>query len=140
MGRASAWPGGANAAVTSGLCLDAGALIGVERGDRRVLRLLELAIGSDRQLHVPTGVVAQVWRGGARQARLARFLRLADVRFVPLDLVTARAIGELCGLTGGTDLVDGHVALHARRFGLPVVTSDPDDIAAFGGDLDLIVV
>ena len=126
--------------MTSGLCLDAGALISVERGDRRVLRLLELAAGSGRQLHVPVGVVAQVWRGGARQARLARFLRLGDVRFVPLDLATARAVGELCGLTGGVDVVDGHVAFHARRFGLAVVTSDPDDIAAFASDLDLIVV
>jgi hypothetical protein len=36
--------------------------------------------------------------------------------------------------------VDAHVAFHARRSGLVVVTSDPDDIAAFADDLDIIVV
>jgi predicted nucleic acid-binding protein len=126
--------------LTAGLCLDAGALVGGERGDRRVLRLLELAVGAGRELHVPAGVVAQVWRGGVQQARLARMLRSDGVRLVPLDATTARAVGELCGLTGASDVVDGHVALHARRHGLAVVTSDPDDITAFASDLDLIVV
>jgi hypothetical protein len=59
---------------------------------------------------------------------------------VALDLPTARAVGELCALTGATDVVDGHVAFHARRFGQPVVTSDPDDLRAFAADLDVIVV
>lgn len=140
MGPASTGTRGTNAAVTSGLCLDAGALIAVERGDRRVLRLLELAAAGGRELHVPVGVVAQVWRGGARQARLARFLRLGDLKFVSLDLATARAVGVLCGLAGRGDVVDAHVAFHARRSGLVVVTSDPDDIAAFADDLDIIVV
>ena len=71
---------------------------------------------------------------------LARFLRLDDVRFVKLDLLAARAIGELCAVTGSDDVVDSHVALHALRFGLAVVTSDPDDFAAFEGDLDVIAV
>ncbi|MGN6578283.1 MAG: PIN domain-containing protein [Nocardioides sp.] len=143
MGGASAWPPRAQeaeGAVTSGLCLDAGALIGVERGDRRVLRLLELAVMSGREVHVTAGVVAQVWRGGVRQARLARLLRSEDVRLVPLDATTARAVGELCGLTGASDVVDGHVAFHARLHRLAVVTSDPGDVSAFAGDLDLIVV
>ena len=126
--------------MTRGLCLDAGALIGIERGDRRVLRLLEVAVAAGYVVDVPAGVVAQVWRGGSRQALLARFLRLDDVGFVELDLLTARAVGELCGVAGATDVVDVHVALHARRFGLTVVTSDPVDFEVFAGEVEVIAV
>ena len=124
----------------TGLCLDAGALIAVERRDRRVLRLLELATELGHALDVPAGVVAQVWRGGAGQAVLARFLRTDGITFVDLDLTTARAVGRLCALTGGSDAVDGHVALHALRLGRAIVTSDPDDIALFAPEADLVVV
>ena len=97
--------------MTQGLCLDAGALIAIERSDRRLLRLLELTNERGLALDVPSGVLAQVWRGGRRQALLARFLRLPEVRFVDLDATTARAVGELCALTGASDVVDAHVAL-----------------------------
>lgn len=126
--------------MTHGLCLDAGALIAVERRDRKMLRLLELALAAGYAVDVPVGVVAQVWRGGNRQALLARFLRLDDVAFVELDLLSARAVGELCALTGASDVVDAHVGLHARRFGRAVVTSDPEDFAVLAEDLELIVV
>lgn len=126
--------------MTRGLCLDAGALIGIERGDRRVLRLLEVASAAGYLVDVPVGVIAQTWRGGSRQATLARFLRLDDVRFADLDLLTAQAIGELCAVTGSDDAVDTHVALHARRVGLAVVTSDPDDFAVFEGELEVIAL
>ena len=39
--------------------LDAGALIAVERNDRRVRRLVELAVEHGSPLHVPAGVVGQ---------------------------------------------------------------------------------
>ena len=125
--------------VTS-FCLDAGALIAVERRDRRVLRLLELALGSGDLVDVPAGVVAQVWRGGREQVLVARFLKQDGVRCAELDLVTARAVGELCAVTGGTDVVDGHVVLHALRFDLTVVTSDPDDIRRFAEDVRIVAV
>lgn len=141
MGPPGARTGRDAGAVTRGLCLDAGALIAVERRDRRVLRLLELALAAGYAVDVPVGVVAQVWRGGRdRQASLVRFLRLDDVGFVDLDLNTARAVGELCALTGATDVVDVHIALHARRHGLAVVTCDPQDFEVFAGELDVIVV
>lgn len=124
----------------TGLCLDAGALIAVERRDRRVLRLLELARESDQAIDVTVGVVAQVWRGGSEQAVLARFLATDGVSFVDMDLATAQAVGQLCALTGGSDVVDGHVALQALRFGRVVVTSDSDDIAIFAPDARLIPV
>jgi hypothetical protein len=78
--------------VTDGLCLDAGALIALDRGEARVLHLLDRARALGAALEIPAGVVAQVWRGG-RQARLARFLAADGVLVVGLDAETARAIG-----------------------------------------------
>ena len=125
--------------MAEGLCLDTGALIALERGDWRVVHLLERVHAAGGSLDVPAGVVAQVWRG-ARQARVARFLRADRVTVVDLDGETAKAVGVMCGLTAGTDVVDGHVALHARRRGLGVVTSDPDDISAFDPALTVIAI
>jgi predicted nucleic acid-binding protein len=123
-----------------GLCLDAGALIAIERGVARVLRLLELALEQGEAIDVPAAVIAQVWRGGPRQARLARFLAAPEVSCVALDEVAARAVGELCARTGAVDVVDGHVALHARHQGLAIVTSDVDDLVRFEPDVPFIAV
>ena len=58
----------------TGLCLDAGALIAVERRSRWVDPTLRLARRDAAMVHVIPEVLAQVWRGGPRQARLAAFL------------------------------------------------------------------
>jgi len=118
--------------------LDAGALVAFERNDRRVRRLIELAAEHGASLHVPAGVIAQVWRDGARQARLSRLVSsgLLDVR--NLDLEEARAAGSLCGITGTADVVDASVALLARRHRAVVATSDPDDLRRLDADLPLI--
>ena len=131
---------GARPQPVTGLCLDTGALLAAERHDRRVLRLLELALESGATIDVPAGAVARAWRGGRGQVLLARILKADGVRCAELDLETARAVGELCAATGGTDIVDGHVALHALRFDLTVVTSDPDDIARFAPEVRLVAV
>lgn len=115
----------------SGHVFDAGGLIAVEKRDRRVLRLLELAREDAQPIDVPAGVVAQVWRGGGKQAVLATFLGLDGITFHDLDASTARAVGELCAATGGSDVVDAHVALVALRFDRAVVTSDPEDLARY---------
>ncbi|MHB8325489.1 MAG: PIN domain-containing protein [Candidatus Dormibacteria bacterium] len=93
-----------------------------------MLRLVELAVADERLLHVPAGVVAQVWRDGARQARLARLVGSTSLEVTPLDVAEAEATGALCGLTGTSDIVDASVALLARRLRATVVTSDPEDI------------
>jgi len=74
------------------LVLDSGALIALERADRRMWRRLKAAtLGGDAIL-THGGVVGQVWRGrGARQALLARALAGIDVR--PLDDALGRAAG-----------------------------------------------
>ena len=58
----------------SGISLDAGALIAIERGDPEVRALLRQAAERGLEVHVVPEVVAQVWRGGSRQARLSAFL------------------------------------------------------------------
>ncbi|MGH3908450.1 MAG: hypothetical protein ACRDTE_30330 [Pseudonocardiaceae bacterium] len=53
------------------LILDAGALMAYEHGDRTVRAFLERASQTGVDVRTTSGAVAQVWRDGARQARLA---------------------------------------------------------------------
>jgi hypothetical protein len=106
-----------------GIVLDAGALVALDRGDRETTRVLHQTRAGG--VRTSCAVVAQVWRDGARQARLAFALKGIDV--VPLDEETDRRIGELLRQTSTADVVDGHVALMARP-GDYVATSDVGDI------------
>ncbi len=110
------------------LVLDAGALIAVERADRGTAALIEAARQEHRRVVVPAGVVGQVWRGGWRQARLARLLNARDVFVEPLSDAGARAAGALCGEAGTTDVIDASVVLAARRHHATVVSSDRADL------------
>lgn len=114
--------------------LDAGALIALERGKREVRALVLLAERGVVTLTTSSAAVAQVWRGGARQARLARFLASDLVVESPLDPAASRNIGVLASTTGGSDVVDGHVALLALERAAVVVTSDPADLVVWGVD------
>jgi hypothetical protein len=118
----------ARRAQLPGLTLDAGALIALDRGDRRMIALLRQALAEGRAFRVPAGVVAQAWRDGRRQVTLARFLRGTEVSVVPLDEGLSRAAGELCGLTGTADVIDASVVLVARGGSDIIVTSDPSDL------------
>ena len=123
-----------------GLTLDTGALLALERGDSRVRALLRRALERGLPLSVPAGVVAQAWRGGPRQARIARLLADPNVHVAPLDDMTARAVGLLCGRSGHRDIVDVHVALLAEEQGHTAVTSDPEDLSVIHPGLPLITV
>jgi PIN domain len=124
----------------NGLTLDTGALLALERGDQRVRALLERVLDNNLHLSVPAGVIAQAWRGGPRQARVARMLADPRVVVVPLDDATARAVGLLSGRTGHPDIVDVSVCLCARQLNQSIVTSDPDDLAAVDPTITLITV
>lgn len=126
--------------MEDGLTLDAGALIAIERGDDDVREVTDRVIAQGRPVQVPPGVLAQVWRGGPRQARLAQFLALEEVDLLDLDPETAKVIGLVIGRTGHADVVDVHVALNARLNRHAVVTSDPDDIRAVDPGLTIIEV
>lgn len=121
--------------------LDAGAFISVERSSREVAALLA---GEHRAGRVPIthgGVVGQVWRDGARQARLARLL--AGVEVVALDHALGRSAGALLARSRTRDVIDAALVLLAAD-GDEVLTSDPDDLTALavssGTHLELIAV
>lgn len=118
------------------LVLDAGALIGIDRDDRRVAGLVELGRRAGANLVTSAPVVAQAWRNGARQARLARRLPMVDVR--ETGLRQARAAGELLCAGGTSDVVDALLALVAVP-GDQVLTSDPVDLEALLGQREIPV-
>jgi len=108
------------------LVLGAGALIALDRGDRRVAGLIALGRRAAADLVTVAPVVGQTWRDGARHARLSRALPMVDV--LAVDLASAQAAGEVLRESGGSDVVDALVALAARP-GDQILTSDPEDIA-----------
>lgn len=114
----------------SGLVLDAGALIALDRNDRGTWSILRVSIDDRDQIAVPVGTIAQVWRDGARQANLTRALQ--HCREVVLSGSAARAAGVLCGRSATTDVIDASVAVAtamlAHTVTTVVLTSDPHDI------------
>jgi predicted nucleic acid-binding protein len=119
--------------------LDAGALIALDRGLASVRGYVLLADRAKVTLSTSSAVVAQVWRGGGRQARLARLLGSDLVTEIPLDPAAGRRIGVLAAAVGSSDVVDGHVALIALDRDAVVLTSDPEDIARWGVPAQRIV-
>src|SRR4051812_31733931 len=112
----------------SGLTLDAGALIALERGDRRMILLVKRAREQRASLSVPAGALGQAWRDGSRQVVLARLISSIGVDVVPLDARTAREAGQLCGVTRTSDVIDASVVLCARARRQAIATSDAGDL------------
>ena len=107
------------------LVLDAGALIAVDRLDRKVGALLRVAQQESLSVRTSAAVIAQVWRSGSLQANLARVL--AGIETASLDSVAGRSVGEVLALSSTADVVDGHLGIIVRS-GDTVLTSDPKDI------------
>ena len=124
--------------MTPGVTLDAGGLIGLDRGDRRVIVLLARAAETGARVTVPATALAQAIRRPERQARLARLIRQPAIDVVPLDRVDATSVGRLLAASRTKDIADAHVVVCARRAGQRVVTSDPDDLHRLDPTLDLI--
>jgi hypothetical protein len=124
----------------SGAVLDTGALVGFERNDRQVVVIVARALEHRDPLIVPAGVVAQAWRDGRRQVRLARLLGSPLCEVVALDDRTARSTGQLCGASRISDIVDASVAVTARQRRLRIITSDPSDIRRLDSRLDVVPV
>ena len=124
----------------NGLTLDTGALVAIELGDPRMRALLSQAVEQGIAVHVPSGVVAQAWRGGACQARVARLLNSTTVQVPALDALNARAVGYLSGTSGHDDVVDVQVMFDARLHGHRVVTSDPADLGGIDPSIVLIAI
>ncbi|MFO0756514.1 MAG: PIN domain-containing protein [Byssovorax sp.] len=108
------------------MTLDSGALIAFERRDRRVLAHLKEAQARGLDLTVPAAVVAEVWRGGARAARLSMLLSACIIE--PIDEPLARAAGEAIAAVSGAGTIDAIVMASASARRDMVLTSDPDDL------------
>ena len=124
----------------TGLTLDTGGLIALDRNHRRVVVLLARAAEVGAPLTVPAGALAQAIRRPERQVRLARLVRQPGTAVVPLDRVDATDVGRLLAASATPDVVDAHVVICARRAGQPVVTSDPDDLRRLAPDLPLLPI
>lgn len=107
------------------LVLDAGAFIAIEAGDRRLLALINRERLAGRPPRTHGGIVGQVWRGGARQARLA--FVLGGVEVVSVDEHLGRRAGVLLAAAGSSDVVDAALVVLCAD-GDELVTSDPDDL------------
>lgn len=120
--------------------LDTGALIALERRDKRMIALLDAIVAHGMSAFVPAGVVAQAWRGGQRQHAVAKLLRAKAVRIDPLDDAVAYRIGLKLAEIGTSDVIDAHVALLAVRVSGPVLTSNPDDIRTLDPGLQIVPI
>lgn len=110
----------------AGLTLDSGALIAFERVDRRVMLHLREAELRGLELTIPTAVIVEVWRGGARSARVASLLSAAVVE--PLSEEVARRAGEALATAKGASVVDAVVMSSAAQRNDRVLTADLDDL------------
>jgi hypothetical protein len=123
-----------------GVTMDAGALIAVDRADRRVLVLLARARETGAIVTVPATALAQAIRRPERQARLARLIRQPGTDVSSLDRVDATSTGRLLAASGTSDIADAHVVICACRASQPVVTSDPADLRALDPAINLITI
>ena len=125
-----------------GVTYDTGALLAAERNDRRMWALHAGFLAEEVAPTVPAPVLAQAWRGGAKQASLSRLLALCVVE--PMSEAQARAVGRLARRSRHEDVVDLAVVEGALRRRDAIVTSDPKDVrhivGAVGEDLRIDTV
>jgi predicted nucleic acid-binding protein len=124
----------------SGITLDAGALIALDKANRRVIALLARAAELGVEISIPATALAQAMRQPARQARLSRIVRQPLTRLAPLDGPDATGVGLILAASGTRDIVDAHVVLCAHRAKQPIMTSDPDDLRRLDPKVRLITV
>ena len=109
-----------------GVTYDTGALIAADRNDRQMWALHAGFLALEISPTVPAPVLAEAWRGGSRQANLARFLALCTTE--PLTEEQAKAVGALAARADHDDIVDVTVVEGAIRRREAVVTSNPTHI------------
>lgn len=109
-----------------GVTYDTGALVAGERNDRRMWALHAGFLAEEVAPIVPAPVLAEAWRGCARQASLSRLLAMCEVE--PMSEGQARDVGVLAGKAAHDDVVDVAVVEGAIRRGDAVVTSNEEHI------------
>lgn len=126
--------------MTPGITLDAGGLIALDRGDRRVVALLARVRETGEVVTVPAAALAQAVRRPERQVQLTRLVRAPRTDVVALDRVDATNVGRLLAASGTADIADAHVVVCARRSGQRVVTSDPADLRRLDPTIEVVTV
>jgi hypothetical protein len=111
---------------------DAGALIAIDKNERRMWARYQVALDDGRDVRVPAVVVGQAWCDSRRQVRLGQFL--AGCQVDPVGLETAKAAGILCGRAGTSEVVDAIVVVMAAATGAVIWTSDPEDVKALADE------
>lgn len=124
----------------SGVTLDAGPLIELDRNDRRVIALLARAHATGHRVTIPASVLAQAIRAPARQSRLVRLVRQPTTDLRPLDGPDATSVGLLLAASRTADVADAHVVVCARRAARTVLTADPDDIRRLDPTLEIVAL
>lgn len=109
-----------------GTTFDTGMLVALDRNEREAWVVLRRLVNRGEVPTVPTVVIAQAWRDGRRQARLAR--ALGDCRPEILSDDLARKAGELCQRSRTADIVDAVVIESAGRRNDDVYTGDAGDL------------
>ena len=113
------------------MILDAGFLISVDREEEPARALVTAMQRNRLALHTTDPVVGQVWRNGARQARLSAFLKTVKVH--PLD--DGKAVGLLLARSGTADVVDAHLVVLAVRLRDSILTGDQVDLNTLADSL-----
>jgi predicted nucleic acid-binding protein len=120
------------------LVLDAGVLIAHERGDRSPAAWLDRAAREGVDVAVAAPTIAEVWRDGSRQARLARLLNVC--RIIDCDRRLARSGGEIMARASSRAALDAIVVATAVIVGGAVLTDDLCDLRALGAAAGVRVV
>ena len=110
----------------NGVTYDTGALVAADRNDRRMWALQAGFLALEVSPTVPAPVLAEAWRGGARQASLARLLALCTTESLTEE--QAKSVGTLAARARHDDIVDITVVEGAIRRQDAVVTSNPTHI------------
>ena len=112
----------------TGITLDTGAIIALEKGKRRILSVVSVAIAHDIPIYIPATALAEFWREPSKAMRSL----LADCTVLPMTSREAEALGTVLGRLGrraGPLFVDASVALFAALYAPVLYTADPDDLS-----------
>jgi predicted nucleic acid-binding protein len=108
----------------TGITLDTGVLIALERRSQRATALFQRALARDLVITVPADVVGEWWRG--RTDLRVALLQSVDVE--PLTEPLAKLAGEALAVVRGATLVDAIVMASAAQRDDVVYSSDLDDL------------
>jgi len=109
--------------VTQGLTFDTGALIALERGEKRMRAVSVAARAGGALVTVPAPVLIEWWRGGPRQRAI-----LQAILVEPTTARLARLAGEAIAAVPSATAIDALVVASAAQRGDVVYTSDFEDL------------